>query len=137
MNAQEILSLIKESKNIESAYPRWKDTIKSPDCDKYHFEFNIDDRFESCGKHTMFLSTKIGWFGNSGSTRSFDIDKSHRDKFWKYFDDYCNNHIQEIMEYIANKFMKNAIDNLDILKNEAISLNEIIETLEKYKNTVN
>lgn len=135
MKANDVLNMVNEANNIKNAYAKWKEITRKPDCDKYHFEFNHDDRFSCCGKHTIFLSNNIGYFGSSASdcTKVFKLNSVYTDKFWKCFDAYCNAHIEEILQWIARGFEQEAADNLGKLKKEIENLNEAVKKLEEIK----
>lgn len=133
MEVKNVLNMANEANNIKNAYAKWKEITKKPDCDKYHFEFNRDDRFLCCGKHIMFLSNNVGYFGSNGCHESFKLDSAYKEKFWKCFDAYCNEHIEDILRWIARGFEQEASDNLGELKKEIENLNEVVKKLEEIK----
>lgn len=102
--------------------------IPKRNIDKCHAEFNRDDRFSMAGKHTVFYSSNIGYYGSSDCSKQIELPQSCRELFWKCFDSYLNEHQDEILLAICKKMkvalaednavVKAKIEELTALYNE-------------------
>lgn len=97
--------------------------------DKYGRGFNTDDRFSGLGTHKLFYASKYGFYGSSDTYTMLSIGNT--DLFWGCFDDYLNQHQDEILNAVADLMQKELQTSIDVLKEERNRIAEIINLLEK------
>ena len=130
MDIKNILSLKSDRDNLKDCVSRFENfIIDHQDCDKHGLGFNLDDRFNAARSHSVSFDSWKGYYGNS-SCSSYLRDIYNTDKFWKYFDEYLNDHKEEILNYISYKFNDEIIKNVDVIKGEIDDLNNIIKELD-------
>lgn len=127
-------SVFEEGRKIRSYFDEYGTTLEEyksinprTDVDKYHNEFNYDDRFAACKSHKVFFSSARGRYGSSSCCYILKIDNP--DVFWKAFDEYINLHRRDIFKYIASYYEGQAKKMKDAIIEERDNLNKLLEEL--------
>ena len=102
---------------------------ENPNIDKFGRGFNKDERFCAAGTHKLFYSSKRGYFGSSDCYEIISID--NKELFWNCFDQYLNQHQDEILNAVADLMQIELQKNIDVLKDERDRINNVIEELTK------
>ena len=101
--------------------------------DKFGTGFNLDNRFAMCCDHRISYDTWRGSFGNSDCDRQLRLDCCVAPIFWKCFDEYLNDHQDEILLAVARKMEMQMSKEVDVVKKEIKELNEFVDALENVK----
>ena len=136
MTAEQMMSTLKDINRLENfangGYwkaidrPNKKDNPDS-NVDKYGRGFNKDDRFNACPPHTIRYNSWRGYYGNSGSSSILSI--GNESLFWRCFDDYLNEHQDEILKAVANRMRIELQKDIDVLKSERDRIDGVIDEL--------
>lgn len=73
------------------------------DIDKYGTGFNVDGRRKMSGSHSIYYDTHYGYYGDSNAYPQIELPQSTHDLFWKCFDEYLNEHQDQILNAICQK----------------------------------
>lgn len=101
----------------------------NPTIDKFGRGFNKDDRFNACPTHTIRYNSWKGIYGNSGSSSILSIGNDTL--FWRCFDQYLNQHQDEILNAVADLMQIELQKNIDVLKDERQRISNTIDLLTK------
>lgn len=71
--------------------------------DKYGTGFNVDGRRKMSGSHSIYYDTYYGYYGDSSAYPQIELPQSTHDLFWKCFDEYLNEHQDQILNAICQK----------------------------------
>ncbi len=101
----------------------------NPTIDKFGRGFNKDDRFNACPTHTIRYNSWKGIYGNSGCSSILSIGNDTL--FWRCFDQYLNQHQDEILNAVADLMQIELQKNIDVLKDERQRISNTIDLLTK------
>ena len=131
MNSEEVKDLFEEANNINNFiyngvfdYNTTKQNI-----DKVKVRFNEDDHYDAAGTHKVSFDTCIGHYGSSSCSGQLRIRDSKR--FWKYFDDFINQHKITILKFIQKKLEDEAAKNISEIKNQIKELQSLVDIYDK------
>ena len=127
MDIIDILSLKRDRDTLKDCVKRFREYLsKEPTCDKHDLGFNRDNRFRALKTHNVSLDSWKGFYGDSSSC-TYLSNICNEDKFWRYFDNYLNEHKEEILNYISNKFNDAIKTNINVIEEKVKNLNKLIE----------
>lgn len=106
---------------------------KKGDIDKYGTGFNVDGRRKMCGTHTIYYDTHYGYYGNSNAYIQIELPSSTHEIFWKCFDEYLNEHQDEILNGVCKKMQLRLSKETDTIKKEIDNLTTIMNDLDDIK----
>lgn len=132
MEIKKILSLKETADYLRNLYGKWKNKCRENGGQTSELKFNGSPRYaKGFGEHIMYVSSfvtlkKCDYFLEFID----DFPKEDRRKFWEYFDEYCNEHIEDIFQYIGNKFQEEAGEHITELKEEEKKIREFLNKME-------
>ncbi|MCR4849059.1 MAG: hypothetical protein K5920_09465 [Bacteroidales bacterium] len=103
------------------------------DIDKYGTGFNVDGRRKMSGSHTIYYDTHYGYYGNSSSYSQIELPSSTHEIFWKCFDEYLNEHQDEILNAVCKKMQLRLSKETDTIKEEIDHLTTLMNELDDIK----
>lgn len=102
--------------------------------DKCHAAFNRDDRFSMAGKHPVFYSSNYGYYGDSSCYTQIELPESCHKLFWRCFDEYLNEHQDEIFLAICKKMKVALAEDNAVVKEKIEELTALYDELNGVNN---
>ena len=106
---------------------------KKDNIDKYGTGFNVDGRRKMSGSHTVYYDTHYGYYGNSSTFPQIELPSSTHELFWKCFDDYLNEHQDEILNAVCQKMQFRLSKETDTIQEEISNLTTLLNDLDAIK----
>ena len=104
---KELERYIKTIDSITSGILEFTKETHDSKCDKSGMGFNLDDRFRACSILELSIDSWIGYYGNSGSSRSLVI--TDENLFHKHLLKVLNIKFREIMAAVASSIEHDAM----------------------------
>ena len=112
-----------QSKAINDAFESIELLRNNSSCDKLGFGFSRDDKYCACSGLTIHVSSHKGFYGNSGCTTIFSLNK---DIFNEYLLKVLNKNFTDIMRDVSALISSDAA----LLKQDALlELNGLIDEI--------
>lgn len=112
-----------QSKAINDAFESIELLRNNSSCDKLGFGFSRDDKYGACSGLTIHVSSHKGFYGNSGCTTIFSLNK---DIFNEYLLKVLNKNFTDIMRDVSALISSDAA----LLKQDALlELNGLIDEI--------
>lgn len=135
MTPNEILEVKRSCDNLYKFCNGGAIRYESGKIDKFGTGFNRDGRFSLAGEHKISYDSWVGSYGCSDcSTQIKFRDDTARFIFWQSFDEYLNEHQDEILNEICKKINKKLSTETDSIKKKISELNELLASLDVDKN---
>jgi hypothetical protein len=106
---------------------------KQGNIDKYGTGFNVDGRRKMSGSHTIYYDTHYGYFGNSCAYPQIELPPSTHDIFWKCFDEYLNEHQDQILNSVCQKMQLRLSKETATVQEEINRLTTLMNDLDAIK----
>lgn len=106
---------------------------KQGDIDKYGTGFNVDSSKKMSGSHTVSYDTYYGYFGDSGAYTQIELPQSTHNLFWKCFDEYLNEHQDQILNAVCQKMQLRLSKETAIIQEEIDRLTSLMNDLDVIK----
>lgn len=101
--------------------------------DKYGTGFNVDGRRKMSGSHSVYYDTHYGYYGNSNAYSQIELPQSTHNLFWKCFDEYLNEHQDQILNIICQKMQLKLSEEMNIVQEEINRLTTLMNDLDAIK----
>ena len=106
---------------------------KQGDIDKYGTGFNVDDRGKMSGSHSIYYGTHYGYYGDSSVYTQIELPQSTHNLFWKCFDEYLNEHQDQILNAVCQKMQLRLSKETATIQEEIDRLTTIMNDLDAIK----
>lgn len=106
---------------------------KQGDIDKFGTGFNVDGIRKMSGSHTIYYDTYYGYYGNSNAWSQIVLPQSTHDVFWKCFDEYLNEHEDQILNAVCQKMQLRLSKETATVQEEINRLTTLMNDLEATK----
>lgn len=133
MNIKEIKELRRAIVDLHKFCNGGAIRAKQGDIDKYGTGFNVDGRRKMSGSHTVYYDTHYGYFGNSSAYPQIELPQSTHDVFWKCFDEYLNEHEDQILNAVCQKMQRRLSKETATVQEEINRLTTLMNDLEATK----
>jgi hypothetical protein len=101
--------------------------------DKCGTGFNVDGRRKMSGSHTIYYDTHYGYYGNSNASSQIELPQSTHEIFWKCFDEYLNEHQDQILNGICQKMQLRLSKETATIQEEIDRLTTLMNDLDEIK----
>lgn len=130
MNIKEIKELKRAIVDLHKFCNGGAIRTRQGDIDKYGTGFNVDGRRKMSGSHSVYYDTHYGYYGNSSAYSQIELPQSTHNLFWECFDEYLNEHQDQILNAVCQKMQLR-------LSKETATLQEEINRLTTLMNDLN
>ena len=98
--------------------------------DKFGTGFCVDGRRKMCGDHHVWYDTHIGYYGSSSAYSQIELPSSTHNVFWKCFDEYLNEHEDEILNAVCGKMQTRLLKERAAVDAEINRLSKLMEDVD-------
>lgn len=133
MNIKEIKELKKAIVDLHKFCNGGAIRTRQGDIDKYGTGFNVDGRRKMSGSHTIYYDTHYGYYGNSNAYSQIELPQSTHDVFWKCFDEYLNEHQDQILDAVCQKMQLRLSKEIATVQEEINRLTTLMNDLKATK----
>ena len=111
-----------------------EDGIGKYGIDKYGTTgFNVDGRRNMSGRHTVYYDTQYGYYGHSSVYTQIELPLSTHELFWKCFDEYLNEHQDQILNAVCQKMQLRLNKETSTIQKEIDRLTTLMNDLDATK----
>ena len=133
MNIKEIKELKRAIVNLHKFCNGGAIRRKQGNIDKYGTGFNMNGCGKMSGSHNICYDTNYGYFGDSSTYTQIELPQSTHSLFWKCFDEYLNEHQDQILNAVCQKMQLRLSKETATIQEEIDRLTSLMNDLDAIK----